>query len=141
MNERILNRGIQMRNQIVAVALCVAAFACCDTARAQGPIGRMLRHDMQTKGDVWAQAHASGRNWHGQYYYLPNGQPTALVVPPTGIMQQNYSWGVSQNTMTPIYHQYGPAMQAGGGGGGFYATPIWPSHTNQFGVYPVRAPW
>ena len=29
----------------------------------------------------------------------------------------------------------------GGGGGVFKATPHWPSHTDQFGVYPVRGPW
>ncbi len=48
--------------------------------------------------------------------------------------------GVSQNTMTPIHHQYG-STPTPGGGGAFYGTPIWPSHTRQFGVYPVRAPW
>lgn len=29
----------------------------------------------------------------------------------------------------------------GEGGGMFQATPYWPSHTDQFGVYPVRSPW
>ena len=27
------------------------------------------------------------------------------------------------------------------GGGVFKATPYWPTHTDQFGVYPVRGPW
>ena len=26
-------------------------------------------------------------------------------------------------------------------GDGFYPRPYWPSHTDQFGTYPVRAPW
>lgn len=93
-----------------------------------------------SRGDAWAQSQAAGTPWHGQYYYLPYGQPTALVVPPTVTMQSNYSWGVSQNTMTPIYHQYGQAAMPSAGGM-FYATPRWPSNTNQFGIYPVRGPW
>ncbi len=129
-----------MRNLLLLGAFCTAVLCSQSTASAQRPIERLLKHDMANKGDVWSQMHASGRPWHGQYYYTPYGQPTALVVPPNVVMQQNYSWGVSQNTMTPIYHQYGPAAMPSGGGA-FYATPIWPSHTRQFGVYPVRAPW
>jgi hypothetical protein len=96
-----------------------------------------------TWGDYWARNQAMQRPWHGEYYYLKTGQPTALVVPPTVTMQTNFSWGVSQNTMTPVYHQFGQGAPAGGGGGGgrFRATPYWPSHTNQFGIYPVRGPW
>lgn len=109
-------------------------------AFAQRPMEGIFKHGMKAKGDVWAQHHAAGRPWHGQYYYLPYGQPTALVVPPNGIMQQNLSWGVSQNTMTPTYHQYGPAAMPSAGGA-FLATPAWPSHSQQFGVYPVRSPW
>lgn len=158
-----------MKNLLVLGAVCAAALLTLQTASAQevvvcsGPdcsaacsgqgcgaagcsggncslSGWLGRHDMATKGDVWAQHHAKSRPWHGQYYYMPYGQPTALVVPPNAVMQQNYSWGVSQNTSTPIYHQFGPAAVPSAGGP-FYATPIWPSHTNQFGVYPVRAPW
>ena len=92
-------------------------------------------------GDYWAQNQSMQKPWHGEYYYLRTGQPTALVVPPTVTMQSNYSWGVSQNTMTPVYHQFGGHAPTGGGGGVFKATPYWPSHTNQFGVYPVRGPW
>jgi hypothetical protein len=129
-----------MKNLVLVAGLMLGSVAMSGIAAAQDPFGRLLRHDMATKGDVWAQQHASGRPWHGQHYYLQYGQPTALVVPPTAIMQSNYSWGVSQNTMTPTYHQYGPAAMPSAGGG-FYATPVWPSHTNQFGIYPVRAPW
>ena len=92
-------------------------------------------------GDYWARNQSMQKPWHGEYYYLPTGQPTALVVAPTVTMQQNYSWGVSQNTMTPTYHQFSGHAPTGGGGGEFRATPYWPSHTNQFGVYPVRGPW
>ena len=94
-----------------------------------------------TWGDAWAQQQAAVRPWHGDYYYLKTGQPTALIVPPTIRMQQNYSWGVSQNTMLPVYHQFSGGPAPASPPGVFYATPYWPSHTNQFGVYPVRAPW
>ncbi|MFM8260988.1 MAG: hypothetical protein ACKN9S_01795 [Pirellula sp.] len=93
-------------------------------------------------GDYWARTQANQRPWHGGYYWLRTGQPTALVVPPTVTMQSNYSWGVSQNTMTPVYHQFGGNPPNGAATGGvFRATPYWPTHTDQFGVYPVRGPW
>jgi len=92
-------------------------------------------------GDYWARTQANQRPWHGGYYWMRTGQPTALVVPPTVTMQSNYSWGVSQNTMTPVYHQFGGNPPNGAGGGMFRATPYWPTHTDQIGVYPVRGPW
>lgn len=92
-------------------------------------------------GDYWAYNQSMSQPWHGDYYWLRTGQPTALVVPPTVTMQSNYAWGVSQNTMTPVYHQFSGKAPNGGGGGVFKATPVWPTHTNQFGVYPVRGPW
>lgn len=92
-------------------------------------------------GDYWARNQAAQRPWHGGYYWMRTGQPTALVVPPVVTMQQNYSWGVSQNTMTPVYHQFGGVPPNGAGGGMFRGTPYWPTHTEQFGVYPVRGPW
>lgn len=92
-------------------------------------------------GDYWARTQANQRPWHGGYYWMRTGQPTALVVPPTVTMQSNYSWGVSQNTMTPVYHQFGGNPPNGAGGGMFRATPYWPTHTDQVGVYPVRGPW
>ena len=94
-----------------------------------------------TWGDYWAHNQAMQRPWHGDYYYLKTGQPTALIVSPMVTMQTNYSWGVSQNTMTPVYHQFGQGPASGSGGGMFRATPYWPSHTDQFGIYPVRGPW
>jgi hypothetical protein len=89
----------------------------------------------------WSQGFANNRSWHGPYYYQQYGAPTALVVPPTVHMETVYSWGVSQNLAYPIHHQFGRNLPSGGYGGGFYPTPYWPSHTDQFGVYYVRGPW
>lgn len=146
------------RSTIIAIAL--AAFASCSNdASAQFGIGsgalrsgiasnqgpgfgsRAAWVNHSTWGDYWAYNQSMSQPWHGEYYWLRTGQPTALVVPPTVTMQSNYSWGVSQNTMTPVYHQFSGRAPNGGGGGVFKATPVWPSHTDQFGVYPVRGPW
>jgi hypothetical protein len=140
-------KGARMKNLLIAATVCVIGLALQDGASAQArsarvfqPVEAVFDHGLANKGNVWAQQYANQSPWHGQYYYLPYGAPTALVVPPNAMMQQNYSWGVSQNTMTPIYHQFG-ANATPAGGGSYYGTPIWPSHTRQFGVYPVRAPW
>ena len=117
-----------MRALLILVAISAAVALTPDFAQARNPLGWRYRNSY------------NNQPWHGQYYYLPKGQPTALIVPPTSRMQTNYSWGVSQNTMTPITNQYGPGGIPSAGGA-FYGTPIWPSHTRQFGVYPVRAPW
>ncbi len=92
---------------------------------------------------VWAHNFAMNRPWHGNYYHQMYGQPLALVVPPTAHMRQTFSWGVSQNLMYPIHHQFGRSANSPGvaPAGSFYATPPWPSHTDQFGVYYVRGPW
>ena len=90
----------------------------------------------------WNKQQMNNHPWHGGHNYWRFGTPTALVVPPTAAFHTTYRWGVGQTTSTPIYHQFGTGG-AGmiGGGGGFSNTPYWPSSTNQFGVYPVRAPW
>lgn len=93
-------------------------------------------------GDIYAQQRAAVRPWHGPYYNADYGMPVALVVPPTVKMQTSWSWGVAQTERYPIWHQFKrPIPQPGGGGYGLYPTPLWPSHTDQFGVYYVRAPW
>lgn len=99
--------------------------------------------DIYGRTNAHARNFAANRPWHGQYSYTPYGMPTALVVPPNAHMETVHAWGVSQNTMYPIYHQYGRSVPAFGvpGTGGFYRTPAWPSHTDQFGVYYVRGPW
>jgi hypothetical protein len=92
----------------------------------------------------WNQSEAAGRPWHGDFNNWRWGEPTALVVPPTAAYQSSYAWGVGQVRSTPIHHQFGrgsAGMIGGGGGGQFSNTPYWPSSTDQFGVYPVRAPW
>ena len=126
-----------MQRLLLMGIVCFGAMICTGSLQAQE---RRFNIGPRAKGHAWAQQHAESRPWHGDYYYLPYGQPTALVVPPTAVMQQTYSWGVSQNHVMPTYHQYGPAAYPSAGGA-FRFTPIWPSHTDQFGVYPVRAPW
>jgi hypothetical protein len=96
------------------------------------------------RADVLARYYSAQRPWHGPYAYTPWGMPTALVVPPTSKMHTSLSWGVAQSEMVPIYHQFHrdyPGEMAIGGGAEIYATPYWPSHTDQLGVYPVRGPW
>ena len=93
---------------------------------------------------TWNQEEAAGRPWHGDYKNWRWGEPTALVVPPTASYQTSYAWGVGQVRSTPIHHQFGrngAGMIGGGGGGAFSPTPYLPSSTEQFGLYPVRAPW
>ncbi len=91
----------------------------------------------------WGERFARTTPWHGQYYYAPWGAPTALVVPPVSNMQTSLSWGVSQTSMMPIYHQFSRPYPGDGAGTGvgFQPTPRWPSHTDQFGIYYVRGPW
>ena len=128
-----------MKNLVLAMTLGFVAISAGSVHADGGLFAR--KHSRPTIGEQWAQTHASSRPWHGNYYYLPYGQPVAMVVPPNAIMQQTYSWGVSQNLMMPTYHQFMPAAVPSAGGAGFYGTPRWPSSTNQFGVYNVRSPW
>jgi hypothetical protein len=118
---------------LIAIAALSSLFAA-SSAKAGDPYAAT---------QLWSNQVAAQRAWHGNYYYLPYGQPTALVVPPTAHMRQTFSWGVSQNLMYPLNHQYGRNATAPGAlpAGSFQATPHWPSHTDQFGVYYVRGPW
>lgn len=124
-----------LKLSLVAAALvAIATVAIASSAQAGGPAGR---------ADRLARQYASTRPWHGQYSHTNYGQPLALVVPPTAKSMGSYSWGVSQNEIRPLYHQFGrpyPGNEAGLGNL-FLPTPYWPSHTDQFGVYPVRGPW
>ena len=91
----------------------------------------------------WGQRFAATMPWHGEYVHTAYGQPLALVVPPTVQTQRETGWGVSQSEVTPIYHQFqrgfpGPIRDVNTR---FRNTPRWPSHTTQFGVYYIRAPW
>ncbi len=124
---------------LLAAATCGALLAAAAPALAVDP----HHGDHAYRADRLARYYAAQRPWHGPYAYTQYGTAVALVVPPTADMHTSYAWGVSQSEMIPIYHQFyrdypGPAL---GGGAGFLPTPYWPSHTDQFGVYPVRGPW
>lgn len=117
-----------------ACLVVVAASANVQDATAGDPYG--MTH-------IWNHNFAMDRPWHGGYYQQNYGQPLAVVVPPTAAMRQTYSWGVSQNLMYPIHHQYGRNASVPGAAprGTFRPTPPWPSHTDQFGYYYIRGPW
>tara|TARA_R110002049_G_scaffold4601_5_gene32318 strand:- start:448029 stop:448406 length:378 start_codon:yes stop_codon:yes gene_type:complete len=123
------------RHILLAAGLLTAAFVSTGTEAKAG--------DPYAMTQVWAHNFSMDRPWHGGYYAQSYGQPTAVVVPPTAHMRQSYSWGVSQNLMYPIHHQFGRSANSPGAapGGRFRATPPWPSHTDQFGYYYVRSPW
>ena len=91
----------------------------------------------------WNETQAQSREWHGNYGHWRYNQPTALVVPATASYQMTYGWGVGGNRSLPIHHQFGrgTAGITGGGPGSSQQTPLFPSHSDQNGVYSVRAPW
>jgi hypothetical protein len=82
-------------------------------------------------------------NWNRNYAHTEYGLPVALVVPPTAQLQTNWGWGVASSRISRIDHQFQRNFPGGGVtfGGPFRPTPVWPSDTTQFGVYPVRGPW
>jgi hypothetical protein len=81
-------------------------------------------------------------NWNRNYAHTEYGAPVALVVPPTAQLQTNYGWGVASSRISRIDHQFQRNYPGEGQFGGPYrSTPLWPSDTTQFGVYPVRGPW
>jgi len=120
---------------ILAIAIIAAG-----SARAFEP-----HHGWHAKrADALARYYAAQRPWHGPYAYTQWGVPVSLVVPPNAKMHTSWSWGVAQSEMIPIYHQFHrdyPGELGIGGAAMMYPTPYWPSHTDQFGVYPVRGPW
>lgn len=124
-----------IRRTLLAASLFTALVAMSGSPTTAG--------DPYAMTQVWSYNFAMDRPWHGNYYHQMYGQPLALVVPPLAHMRQTLSWGVSQNLMYPIHHQFGRSANAPGAApaGSFYATPPWPSHTDQFGVYYVRGPW
>lgn len=145
-----------------SVATCNDCQSCCDSCGgyrgvlpgACAGLASMLHSgqpliDPAARADWIASQRAMTQSWHAGYAHTGWGAPVALVVPPTARMHTRMGWGVSQTTMLPIYHQferpYPGAMGAEGGttlgGMPLRPTPRWPSHTDQFGVYPVRGPW
>lgn len=123
---------------LAVAATFVGAALLANASFAEGPHVRAERQ---------AYYHAQMRPWHGAYSHTQWGTPVALVVPPTSHMQTSWSWGVAQTEVRPIYHQFGRTYGGEGGGVDVYSgryfrpTPLWPSHTDQFGVYHVRAPY
>lgn len=92
----------------------------------------------------WNMYHAAQSPWHGPYYHHAWGRPLALVVPPTSDNQVKWGWGVGATEIVPLYHQFqrgNPATYPPDAWNRFRPQPYWPSHTDQFGVYPVRGPW
>ena len=125
-----------MIRQIIFTIAAIASLTLVGSAR-------LTAGDPYAMAQVWAHNFSMNHPWHGPYYNQMYGQPLALVVPPTAHMRQTFSWGVSQNLMYPVHHQFWRSANSPGAAarGSFYATPQWPSHTDQFGVYYVRAPW
>ncbi|QDV71031.1 hypothetical protein Poly24_47640 [Rosistilla carotiformis] len=123
-------------NKHITIALTMLAGITLGTSAAEAV-------DIYGRTNVQAMNFAATRPWHSHYQYSNWGAPVAMVVPPTAHMQTNYSWGVSQNLMYPIHHQFNRNMPQPMGVpyGQFRPTPHWPSHTDQFGVHYIRGPW
>ncbi len=117
------------------LAVCFAATSLTLLPHAEA--GRRAR------ASRWGYRFAQTRPWHGDYYHTATGTPVALVVPPTAHMQAFWGWGVAQSGTRPIYHQFARPYpgESTMTPGQFQPTPVWPSHTDQFGVYYVRGPW
>lgn len=119
---------------LVAAAIVASAIGLAGKAQAEGPRVRAYR---------LAYSYAAARPWHGNYYHTNYGVPLALLVPPHSKMMTSYGWGVTATEINPIYHQFGRTYPGELASGGMMVlpTPPWPSHTDQFGVYPIRGPW
>lgn len=117
---------------MILLAVAVVAAVSHSVAQAGG-----------NRGNRIALRHAQTMPWHGPYYNTAHGAPLGLVIPPTANFQTKMGWGVSQSEMVPTYHQFYRAYPGDGFGSTtiFSATPNWPSHTDQFGVYYIRGPW
>ncbi len=101
--------------------------------------------DPALRADWIAQQRAAQMSWHAGYYHTQSGGPVPLMVPPTIRSHTRWGWGVAQTTVEPLYPQFRRSYPGGSGQPGLLSplrpTPRWPSHTDQFGVYPVRGPW
>lgn len=84
-----------------------------------------------------------GTSWHAGYYHPAWGLPVAVVVPPTARYVAQYSWGVGGKHSVPICHQFSRNYPGPGQilRQRLTASPRWPTHTDQLGVYPIRGPW
>jgi hypothetical protein len=123
----------------IALTLLASAMAMA----ALAPLADEAAAGEWRRADVVAAYHAGWIPWNAPYCYTPYGVPTALVVPPTANAQTSWGWGVGRTQMSPIHHQFarpypgdsGPDIRE------HYPTSPWPSHTNQFGIYYIRAPY
>ena len=115
----------------LAIAVCVGAWT--DSAMA----------DRGARTTRWARKHADKTPWQGNYYHTATGRAVPLVVPPNVHMQISWGWGVAQSGNRPIHHQFTRDYPgtAQGARARLLPTPVWPSHTDQFGVYYLRGPW
>ena len=130
-----------MKRILPALTLAVTALILTTTSVA---LAGHPRH-----AELNANRQARRMAWHTEYQHTASGYPVPLVVPPQANASTEWSWGVAQSTVRPIYPQFRRPFGSYGGGGeeleyqgtGFYGTPLWPSHSRQFGVAPVRSPW
>lgn len=93
---------------------------------------------------LYQQYNPHGYTWHGAYANTAYGTPVSLVVPPSAYWQGHYSWGMPASHTSPVYSQFGRwngTVNDYGVQGYPLPTPLFPSHTDQFGVYYVRGPW
>lgn len=124
-----------MKRIAACLSLAVAGLLLSSVSTAEAAWPHLANH--------WGHRFAATQSWHANYYNTSYGHPVALVVPPTAHMQVKWGWGVAQSESSPIYHQFQRAYPGPYGGGSMplSATPHYPSHTDQFGVYYVRGPW
>jgi len=126
-----------MKRYLILAILAAAALSAGAEDCQANPFHKN-RHDRQA---AWW---AARQPWHGAYYHTQYGRPVALVVPPVANTQTKWGWGVGTTQTVPIYHQFGRSYDSSFGGGGGYPlapTPVWPSHTDQFGTYYIRGPY
>jgi hypothetical protein len=114
------------------------SLVCCAATVSLAREGHYYRAVQMDRGARWFNARVP---WSAPYAHTQWGGPVALVLPPTAHFQTDYSWGVARTRMTPVHHQFARPIAQPGGGATYSPTPIWPSDTNQFGVYGVRGPW
>lgn len=123
--------------RLLAIVVAAAALTAC------GPIGQAAAREPNCKGAAACRCQKCQKSWNRGYYHTAWGVPVALVVPPTAEVQTHWGWGVGNTRVTPICPQFKRDYPGDGAytRGGYWATPNWPSDTDQFGVYYIRGPW
>ena len=135
-----------MKRRLAMLSLSLAISAMGLTASSSTAVASELLGPFCDCGYMLPAYRARWYNWNRNYSYTDDGQPTALVVPPTANLQTNWGWGVASSRISRIDHQFqrnfpGNVCPGQSCGGPFRPTPVWPSDTTQFGVYYVRGPW